>query len=132
MRLLALFIATFAVHAAPHHHHQPAPNLGPLQSHRATVYSGHCDGQSNSMADGTHLAEDGQLYHRGRHVDIHALASSFLPLGTRIRFARKVFGSTDWTVRDSGGAFDLYRPNCNYSGWPGLNNLVLYYRVILR
>jgi len=81
------------------------------------------------MADGTTIEADGSLRHGGRPVSIHALASSFLALGTHVHFTRRVFGSKNWTVRDSGGEFDLYRPNCNYSGWPGLTNPVLYYRT---
>lgn len=81
------------------------------------------------MADGTTIAGTGKLYKEGRQVDIHALASSFLPLGTHVHFTRRVFGSQNWTVRDSGGEFDLYRPNCNYTGYPGTTNPVLYYTV---
>jgi len=104
-------------------------HFGPLQSHRATVYSGPCDGQSNVMADGTRIDGAGNLWHGGRRVDDHALASSYLPLGTQVRFTRRVFGSRDWTVRDSGGEFDLYRPHCDWAGWPGLTNPTLTYRV---
>lgn len=104
--------------------------MSPLYSHRATVYSGPCDGQSNSMADETHIQSDGSLRRRGHPVPVYALASSFLHLGTHVHFTRRVFGSKDWTVRDSGGEFDLYRPNCNYSGWPGLSNPILYYRIL--
>jgi 3D (Asp-Asp-Asp) domain-containing protein len=98
-----------------------------LESHRATVYSGPCDGQSNVMADGTHINPDGSLEHNGKHVSSFALASSFLRLGTHVHFTRRVFGNKNWTVRDTGGEFDLYRPNCNYSGWPGLTNPTLYF-----
>lgn len=83
------------------------------------------------MADGTHIEANGSLSRRGHSVDIHALASSFLPLGTHVHFTRRVFGSKNWTVRDSGGEFDLYRPNCNYSGYPGLTNPELYYTTYL-
>lgn len=82
------------------------------------------------MADGTIINQDGSLSFHGKHVDDHVLASSFLAPHTRIRFTRKVFGSTDWIVRDSGASFDLYRPNCDYAGWPGLTNPVLSYRVM--
>lgn len=90
---------------------------GSYHAHRATVYSGACDGQSNIMADGTTIQPDGSLRHHGVRVDDHVLASSTLPLGARIRFTHKVFGSRFWTVRDTGGAFDLYRPNCAFGRW---------------
>lgn len=79
------------------------------------------------MADGTHIEANGGLVRNGKAVNVHALASSFLPLGTHVHFTRRVFGSQDWTVRDTGGEFDLYRPNCDYTGWPGLTNPTLYY-----
>lgn len=120
---LAALVAAFVLLSST------AQALGPMQHHVATVYSGPCDGQSNSMADGTTIDGAGHLWHRHRRVDDHALASSFLRVGTRILFTRKVFGAREWTVRDSGGSFDLYRPNCDYSGWPGLNNPSLSYRI---
>lgn len=104
--------------------------LSPVQSHRATVYSGPCDGQGTVMADGTTIDGAGNLWHGGRRVSDDAIASTFLPLGAHVRFTRRVFGSTSWTVRDSGGAFDLYRPNCDYAGWPGLTNPTLTFRVV--
>lgn len=104
---------------------------GPLESHQSTVYSGECDGQSNIMADGTQIESDGSLRWHKEVVTTDAIASSFLPLGTKVQFTRPVFGAREWTVRDSGGEFDLYRPNCNYSGWPGLINPKLRYRVLL-
>jgi hypothetical protein len=107
-----------------------ALSFGPVQSHRATVYSGPCDGQGTVMADGTRIDGAGNLWHGGHRVSDDALASTFLPLGSHVRFTRRVFGSRDWTVRDSGGAFDLYRPNCNWTGWPGLTNPVLTFRVV--
>lgn len=126
LRLLPVILATLLISVAS----AQAQHLGPLQHHVTTVFSGPCDGQSNHMADGTSIDGAGQLRRRGKHVDEHVLASSFLPLGTRIRFSRAVFGVRIWIVRDSGGAFDLYRPNCDYSGWPGLSNPMLYFRVI--
>jgi len=81
------------------------------------------------MADGTQIQSNGSLRYGGRRVDNHVLASSFLPLHTHVVFTRQVFGKRTWIVRDSGGEFDLYRPNCNYTGWPGLTNPVLYYRI---
>lgn len=114
-------------HYAAHHE-----RLGPVEEHRATVYSGECNHQSNHMADGTKIMEPGgALFHDGKPVDIHALASSYIPVGTRIKFDLKVFGSRYWTVRDSGGEFDLYRPDCNYSGSPGLTNPRLRFRRVL-
>lgn len=98
---------------------------GSYHTHQATVYSGACDGQTNIMADGTRIIADGSLRHHGRRVNNHVLASSFLPLGTIIRFTHKVFGARLWTVRDSGGAFDLYRPNCRFGRW---NNPTLTYQ----
>lgn len=82
------------------------------------------------MSDGTHIEGDGSLTHHGRHIDVHAIASSFLHAGTHVHFTRRVFGVKDWYVHDSGAPFDLYRPNCNYSGWPGLTNPTLYYRIV--
>jgi hypothetical protein len=104
--------------------------MSPVYAHQETVYSGPCDGQSNHMADGTQIEANGELRRRGRPVNIHALASSFLPIGTHVRFTRRVFGVKDWWVHDTGAEFDLYRPNCNYSGWPGLDNVVLKYRIV--
>lgn len=127
--ILAAFVVALTMAAS-------ASALGALESHIATVYSGACDGQSNVMADGTTIDSAGRLWHRRSNghgveqVDNHVLASAFLPLGTRVRFTRKVFGAKIWTVRDSGGAFDLYRPNCDYSGWPGLTNPTLSYHRI--
>ena len=111
-------------------HHTPH-RWGPPQFHIATVYSGECDGQTDKMADGTTIDErhGGILIDRhGKHVDSHALASNFLPLGAHIRFSHPVYGSTEWTVRDSGGAFDLYVPKCRYGSWGNPN---LEYRVRL-
>ncbi len=91
--------------------------LGPEQHHTATVYSGPCDAQSTIMADGTSIYSP-----RAQH----SLASMFLRLGTRIRFDRRVFGSRWWTVRDTGGTFDLYVPDCAFGSW---NNPLLGYRI---
>jgi hypothetical protein len=115
---LLAFTAALALFASLH-----------LGSHRATVYSGPCDGQGTVMADGTRIDGAGHLWHSGHRVSDDALASTFLPLGSHVLFARRVFGSRGWTVRDTGGAFDLYRPNCNYAGWPGLQNPVLTFSV---
>ncbi len=101
--------------AAYKRHHE---RLGPLQTvGRATVYSGPCDGQTTVLADG----------HSIYNAPGHWIASTFLRLGTRIRFTRPVFGATDYTVRDTGGYFDVYVPDCKFGSW---NNPSLSFRVI--
>lgn len=76
------------------------------------------------MADGTHIEANGSLVRNGKPINVHVLASSFLALGTHVHFTHRVFGSENWTVRDTGGEFDLYVPNCKFGRW---NNPRLYY-----
>lgn len=108
IRLLATLITTLAFH--------PGLHLGPSESHRATFYSvPPCDRQ------GTHTAS-------GQHVHFGVIASNFLPLGTRLRFSRPLFGRRNFQVLDTGAPFDIWLPCGPWTrGW---NNPTITYRVI--
>lgn len=105
-------------------HHRPAPDVGPHQALTFTHYSGPCDGQNTVFADGHSIYDP--------RIDKHVIASaSAIPMHAIVRFDRPVYGSRVWTVRDSGGYADLYRPDCNYGpGWPGDANPRIGFRII--
>lgn len=57
----------------------------------------------------------GTVMANGRHVHFGAVANNMLPLGTRIRMARPVFGRRVFVVEDRigwGSQLDIWMPSC--------------------
>lgn len=86
-----------------------------MQSHRATYYSvPPCDNQ-------------GTLTASGQRVHFGVIASSYLPLHTKLRLTRPLFGRRDFEVLDTGAPFDVWLPcGSETHGW---SNPTLYFRV---
>jgi hypothetical protein len=113
MRLLTL-AAGIAALLSPHPAAQQ--HWGPVLSSRATYYSTPpCDDQGTVTAS-------------GQNVHFGVIASDWLPLYTRIRLTRPLFGRRDFQILDTGAHLDVWLPcGPETQDW---TNPTLYFQVL--
>jgi len=103
MNLIASFFAALVVWSVPHSVLRKHP-IRHLTSHRI---GRHYEVESTCYNQGSITAS-------GSPVFLGEVANNFLPLGTRIRFDRPVFGRRDYIVLDRigwGSQLDIYNPS---------------------